>query len=141
MTITFYNTADPVNKINKTLTDPVTLNGKLVDSFNMTSPVIIVRGKITSNYCFIESLKRYFFVDSVKYDGDKAVIYLRCDVLESHKTDILNATVHVTENETGEPFISNRNGKYDVRPIEETLLFDGEFIKSNIIMVTLKGDK
>lgn len=141
MDINFYTITDEPNKLNKTLTGEKTVNGKLTSSFNIDSPVLVIRGHIQANYCYIAALKRYYFINSVDCEADKSYIALSCDVLMSFKEDIKKATVHVIENDTGEPFLSNRNSNFDVRPHKEVISFDGQFEKGSIIMVTLKGDK
>lgn len=141
MEILFYNISDEPNKLNKTLANENAVNGKFTGSFEIVSPTVVVRGNINANYCYIAALKRYYFINSITFNGDKSYISLSCDVLMSHKEDIEKTTVHVIENNTGEPFISNRNNNFDVRPHKEIISFDGQFEKSNIIMVTLKGDK
>lgn len=141
MDIIFYRTSDEPNKLNKTLTGENTVSGKFTGTFEVVSPVVVIRGRVNGNYCYIAALNRYYFVNSIACDGDKSFVSLSCDVLMSHKEDIEKATVHVIENDTGKPFISNRNNNFDVRPHKEIISFDGQFEKGSIIMVTLKGDK
>lgn len=98
MNITFYKTKSETNKINKTLSDALTITGSIKDNTNIVSPTIKVQynaNLLTSNYCYIPVFNRYYFVNSVEIDGDILVIALSCDVLMSFKNDILSSKVRV----------------------------------------------
>jgi len=98
MDITFYKTKSETNKINKTLSDALTITGSIKDNTNIVSPTIKVQynaNLLTSNYCYIPVFNRYYFVNSVEIDGDILVIALSCDVLMSFKNDILGSKVRV----------------------------------------------
>lgn len=52
------------------------------------------------NYCYIEDLKRYYFVDNINmYRNKYFILSLKEDILMSFQNDILNATVEVTESD------------------------------------------
>ena len=98
MDITFYKTKSETNKINKTLSDAITLTGSFKDNTNIVLPTITVHYNadlLTLNYCYIPVFNRYYFVDSIELDGEFLVIALSCDVLMSFKNDILSSKVRV----------------------------------------------
>lgn len=98
MNITFYKTKSETNRINKTLSDALTIAGNIKDNTNIVSPTIKVQynaNLLTYNYCYIPVFNRYYFVTSVEIDGDILVIALSCDVLMSFKNDILSSKVRV----------------------------------------------
>ena len=92
MNITFYKTKSETNKINKTLTDSISLTGSIKDNTNIVSPTITVQYNadlLTCNYCYIPVFNRYYFVNSIELDGDILVIVM------SFKNDILSSKVRV----------------------------------------------
>ena len=98
MNITFYKTKSETNKINKTLSDAITITGSIKDNINIVYPSITVQyntSLLTCNYCYIPVFNRYYFINSVEIDGDILVIALTCDVLMSFKNDILSSKVRV----------------------------------------------
>lgn len=98
MNITFYKTKSETNKINKTLSDSISLTGSIKDNTNIVNPTITVQYNadlLTINYCYIPIFNRYYFVNSIELDGDILVIVMACDVLMSFKNDILSSKVRV----------------------------------------------
>lgn len=98
MDITFYKTKSETNKINKTLSDAITLTGSFKDDTNIVNPIITVHYSadlLTRNYCYIPVFSRYYFVESIELKRDFFVIALSCDVLMSFKNDILSSKVRV----------------------------------------------
>ncbi len=143
MNISFYKYNGERNKINKELGDAVVMTGKITD-IDYLSPVIMVRGKVDGfTICFIESVNRYYFIDSVRYDGDKAILSLSCDSLLTFKEQILNATGDVYS--TDEPFKFDDDYKpvCDVRTGKEKLPFPNNELNENgsIVMITIKGNR
>lgn len=143
MKVSFYKYNGERNKINKVLGEPVTLTGK-ISEMDFITPVICVRGKVDGfTLCYVESIGRYYFIDSVRYDGDKAYLSLSCDELLTFKEQILNATGEVYA--TNEPF--KYDGDYkpvcDVRTQKEKIPFPLNELSEDgsIVMITIKGNR
>lgn len=143
MNISFYKYNGERNKINKELGDAVVMTGKITDIDYLT-PVITVRGKVDGfTVCFIESVTRYYFIDSVRYDGDKAYLSLSCDSLLTFKEQILNATGDVYSTDKPFKFDDDYKPVCDVRTEKEKISFPNKELNDNgsIVMITIKGNR
>lgn len=98
MNIVFYKNNSDINKLNKSLSPVLNVQGHLKEGCSIIHPVIklkynasIVNG---SNYAAIPAFGRYYFISgSPIIEGDTMTITLSVDVLMSFKNDILNADV------------------------------------------------
>lgn len=94
MTITFYQTKDPNNKLNKTLTQVGdALTGVLRDGCSILAPRILIEYAGTFpaniNYMYITEFGRYYFVgDPVAVRNNVWEIPANIDPLMSHAPDI-----------------------------------------------------
>ena len=95
MELNLYKCSDGDNVINKTLTDKFTVNITLKRDVNISAPQIILMNDNGAffnqyNYAEITDLGRFYFIDSVTSLNNKMEsLLLRCDVLETYKTDVL----------------------------------------------------
>ena len=92
MQIEFYKNSSEKEKIGKSLSSGLTLSGNLRDECSITSPSILVESTslVDYNYCYIPEFKRYYFIsDIVSVRNNLWRVSLKCDVLESFKSDIL----------------------------------------------------
>ena len=95
MQITFYSTDDGENVINKTLSQGVTIPINLKRETDILSPILTLTNRIgidykQFNYCYIDVLKRFYFIRTVTQLNNKLVhVELSCDVLETYKAKIL----------------------------------------------------
>lgn len=99
MQIILYQTKSETNKINKTLSAPLTLNVvRLLDDTSIMTPIIDVRNSIgnlsAKNYAYIQAFQRYYFINSYEILSNEIVrLHLTVDVLMSFKNDINNLSV------------------------------------------------
>lgn len=146
-TIHFYNYQGGMTVINKTLPTPTDIKCTLWKTFDVLHPSLLVRlqERPTFNYCKIDSLKRFYFVDSIKFVGNFTYeIFLSVDVLKTYETEIFAATATATESDKPNKHISTRTNVYDRTPNYEKIDFPqkGLFNKDgSIIMITIKGNK
>ena len=144
--VTLYNYNGNRNTVNKTLANGVEYVGAIRDDTNVLYPILTIRVHevINVNYCYIPTLGRYYFIDSINYlSSDKAVLKLRVDVLKSYENEILSATGTVTQSDNPDKFSSNRQSVYNRKPNFEKIDFPNKklFDKTGtIIMVTIKGE-
>lgn len=135
------------NKLNKIghLTPTGDYKGVLNGEFNVLTPVVRFRTNepVSFNYAFIPALgNRYYFVESIKQDGNLCTVQLKIDVLMTYRENILKSTGTLIGGENTDKYNSSRNEVYDVRPqikrfdFPNTGLFNED---GNIIMVTIKG--
>ena len=93
MQIKFYYNSSEKNKIGKSISRELTMNGNLRDECSVINPTILVEHSNLSsyNYVYIPEFKRYYFITEMTIVRNNLWrISLKVDVLESFKTDILN---------------------------------------------------
>lgn len=132
----FYSCNDYKNALQKTLTNAHTLNVKLLDSADVARLSLRLKKFPLGNYnyCYIEKLQRYYFIDGVTVYSDYVVLDLTEDVLMTYRELILNATGIVTESAAGGNGYDASN-KFEVLTYPLTNPFDG---KSDVL-VTVQG--
>lgn len=144
-TIHFFNYNGDMKVINKTLPSPTDIDCTLWKTFDVLRPSLLIRlqGRPTFNYCKIDSLKRFYFVDSIKFIGNFTYeIFLSVDVLKTYETEILQTNARVIETDNANPYISNRDNVYNRTPNFEKVEFPNKKLldeKGQIVMITLKG--
>lgn len=144
-TIHFYNYNGDSKVINKNLSSPTDIDCTLWKTFDVLHPVLLVRLQEppTFNYCKIDSLKRFYSVDSVKFIGNFTYeIFLSVDVLKTYETEILQTKARVIETDKANPYISNRESVFNRTPNFEKVEFPNKKLldeNGQIVMVTLKG--
>ena len=95
MTVIFYKYDGIKNKINKALADGLTVNDVIIQNdFDITAFELLIKNNGFSseyNYCYIQDLGRYYFIDSVeRMNGTMYKIRLSVDVLKSFSSQIEN---------------------------------------------------
>lgn len=103
----FYTVADNDNALEKTLSSALVKNVLFLNASSILNPTIRVRiGNITEflkrNYCFIETLQRYYFIDGITIErGGIATVELEIDVLMTYKDDIKQAVAEIVKSDSG----------------------------------------
>lgn len=144
MLIKMYDTKCDNNVINKVLENEREFDIKLKDKTDIIAPVIILRSEslILSNYAYIPEFNRYYFVSKIElFPNGIYNISLRCDVLESFKTEILNSTGFINQQTKNVNKYFNANYKSEVRK-EVDIYKSNVTIPTNVsetILVTIGG--
>ena len=102
ITIKFYNTPDENYVLNKTLNDEISKTGTIKDDSSILTPTITIlkdMSIIGKNYCYIETLKRYYFITDILITGTLMTLSLKVDVLQTYKDSILESTQVITRQE------------------------------------------
>ena len=91
MNVTFYNNLSNDNVVNKRLEEINTLSFTFKENSNIINPSLILKNYEGGNYCYIEELKRYYYVKDIDLLGN-GLFKINCeiDVLMSYKEDIIN---------------------------------------------------
>lgn len=94
MTIIFGSTPDPINKINKTFNQALTLTGYLRDASSVIDPEITIEADISTlsnqNYMYVPDFKRYYFITNITSVTTKLCnISAHVDVLKTYADKIL----------------------------------------------------
>lgn len=104
MLITLYNVADGDNVINKNLGVGYDVEINLRNDVDVMKPNITLRDindvdYENFNYAYIGVLGRYYFIDKLaRVNARDSWLYLSCDVLETHKTEILASKARLKRN-------------------------------------------
>ena len=143
MTVIFYKYNDIKNKINKTLSGGLTVNDVIMhNDFDITSFELLIKNSDFNseyNYCYIQDLGRYYFIDSVeKMNGTIYKIRVSVDVLKSFSTQIENINAIITKSENpDDDFVDcEKSENYTSEVINLTDNFNHS---GNLILVTSLG--
>lgn len=102
MQLTYYNNLSDRRYLNKELqlislqghSNPVTI--KILDPTNIIHPVFKMADAdlyMTANYCYVDALRRYYFIDSIECCNGFGLLHCTVDVLESFKDQLLKTGV------------------------------------------------
>lgn len=144
MNIELYKNSAPPNKVNKsgnlsnkTVIEAVRFIEK--NSLHILNPSVLiqltdeVRDASKYNYLYIPKFSRYYFIDSISTEGGLIRIDGRCDVLMSHKSDILKSKQYILRQE------KNNNSPYlddNMLPISSKHNYKGEVFGRKVADVT-----
>lgn len=97
MTVLFYKYGGLKNKIDKVLSNPLTVENVTIKSvYNLTNIELkLVNASLDDdyNYCYIQDLNRYYFVERITHSNGGLMLFnLRCDVLTTYANEIKGAT-------------------------------------------------
>ena len=137
------------NRVDKTdlLAATGDYTGVLNASFDILHPVVRFRvdTPVNFNYAQIPALgDRFYFVDTIKQDGNVCIVSFSVDVLHTYRNMIKKLSGTLTQGEDTDKFVSSRDIVYDTRTINKFLWFPNSDVLNGdgtITMVTLKGDK
>lgn len=139
MTIKLYTCLNENNKLNKELSNELSLDGTLRDSTSIINPVfnIEIENPTLYNYCYIESFNRYYFIsDITSVRNNLWQITCNVDVLMSAKDSISQLIVILANSEVIEndrylqrnTWVATVKTLTDIITFPNGLLDDGEFI-------------
>jgi len=144
MNIELYKNSAPPNKVNKsgnlsnkTVIEAVRFIEK--NSLDILNPSVLiqltdeVKDASKYNYLYIPKFLRYYFIDSISTEGGLIRIDGRCDVLMSHKSDILKSKQYILRQE------KNNNSPYlddNMLPISSKHNYKGEVFGRKVADVT-----
>lgn len=142
MKILLYNTSSANNVINKVLTNEKEYDIKLKDSTDINRPVVRLNSAdyIQYNYAYIERFNRYYFIERIDlYPNRIYEIFLRCDVLETFKDELLQCEGFIAQQENINPYY---NSGYKVEQRKEIDVYKSNTSltgESTTILVTIGG--
>lgn len=99
MKMTLYHTDDQANVVNKKLLKLREVNIILREMVDEKNPVLLVHDSTIAdaNYCYMESFKRYYFIDTIhRFNSHLLQVRLTSDLLMTYKNNILNHNVLIT---------------------------------------------
>lgn len=144
MTITLYNCTDSANRIDKTVTNGLTVTGVMKNALDIDNISVDIQTPVETfnyNYCYVQELKRYYFIQTpVVSPNGIMTLPLVCDVLMSFKSAIENIVGTIGRRTNPQKYNSAFSANFDTRPGVERYNFTNNFDEDgNIIMVTIRG--
>lgn len=132
MELLLCHTEDDENVIGKvfTVTEPIGI--RLKSDVDVVSPVIrlkmdYVENLYNSNYAEIKEFGRYYFIRSIiNINKNVWEVRLECDVMESHKDDILNSDVRISR--------GVESGDYQNTQLESQVIKDIDIYESDVTL-------
>jgi hypothetical protein len=140
MRIILYKTESERIKINKVLEGELELVGSLRDGSSITTPYILLQtNPVDYNYAYIPEFKRYYYINSMTVMRSKAfVIELKCDVLMTYKSEIMELEGVVSRLNTGSQYAS-RDIKTEVLEDTRRIDYDYTFTEDGSYILIGKG--
>lgn len=132
VTITFYNNSAEPERANKTafLANEFTVSGVFREDISILNPVILIESETlpTYNYCYINALKRFYFIDDINIVGNK-LFEIACTV------DPLMTYYNIYKYLPG--FIDSQENRYNDNVIDENRGFEQGY---DVVEYTLEND-
>ena len=143
MEIEFYKTESEHNRLEKVLTDKLSISGTFKTELNILKPILSLKNnaEITLyNYAYFPELKRYYFIEKIEITQTNIyTLYLSLDVLMTFKEEIKELKV-IVKNSTSNPYIKGFTNSYDVRTDLEKIEFENNFNESGTnILIAING--
>ena len=142
MEITLYTNESEKNKLEKTITNSILLEGNLRDESSIINPIILIRSNKEDipymyNYAYIPAFGRYYFITDI--ESVRTGIWrvsMHVDVLMSYKEQIKNLNVIINNSEetgannylSGDQWITNVKNTTNIVNFPNGLNDNGEFI-------------
>lgn len=146
MVIDFYKTQSESNRLEKVLTDKLTINGTFKSEIDIINPIISLRSDeqlLQYNYVHIPDLNRFYFIEKVEITQTAIyTINLSIDVLMSYKEQIKDLRVVIKQSNKN-PYFSGLTSSHDVRTEVQKLEFENNFneLGTNILIAINGKDR
>lgn len=104
VSITFYHNSADARVVDKSsqITSIKTVSANFIDEVSILNPTLVMRYDadiFTSNYLYISTLDRYYYITDITTSNNKLFIQCKCDVLMSNKNAIKNSTCIIDRQE------------------------------------------
>lgn len=143
MRIIFYTNNSDSNELNKNINLITELQCNVNrDNLDILSPILFLSyfdiKKLNINYCYIEELNRYYFIDSYTIEKNNLIkLQLETDVLMTFKNDILLSSGIVKETKNNQNNFSSQFELLDTKQ-QKILYFsngDNKFTDDKLYLV------
>lgn len=141
MNCNLYFNQSTENKLNKVLTDKGTRTILFINSVDFIQPIITVKTlPVGVNYCYLERLERYYFIESVKnLKNELFELSLKCDVLMTYKNDIEKSKAIIIEstneiNPNNTDYIAEKNINVN------EIVLENPFTENSDVLITIVGN-
>lgn len=134
MRIIFYTNNSDSNKLNKNINLVTELNCNVNrDNLDILSPILFLSyfdiKKLNINYCYIEELNRYYFINSYTIEKNNLIkLQLETDVLMTFKNDILLSSGIVKETKNNQ---NNFSSQFELLDTKQQKYYIFQTVKIN----------
>jgi len=142
MQIVLYTTKSANNVIGKTLESAVELDCNFKGIADYINPVLQLYSAsvITSNYCYLPNLNRYYFISNVQIlPNNYYILSLHVDVLESWKADILASNVKLKRQKESNKYYNN---EYESQVNKSVMIYNSNVTFTDVstnVLTTIGG--
>lgn len=132
MRIIFYTNNSDSNELNKNINLVTELQCNVNrDNLDILSPILFLSyfdiKELNINYCYIEELNRYYFIDSYTIEKNNLIkLQLETDVLMTFKNDILLSSGIVKETKNNQNNFSSQFELLDTKQQKILYFSDGD---------------
>ena len=140
-TLELYKVTNQQNELTKTLNNAVVVNGAFRSEIDSIDVVVEIESNTYEfNYVYIPSLNKYYFLQNIVHVNQNIIrMQLHCDVLMTHKTDILASYGLVTQGGSINPYYSsiNSESRQTIRRTNFPYKFNNN---GNFVLVTITNN-
>lgn len=127
------------NVIGKDLEEVGRVDVRLRADIDIINPQLKIKNNgLKFNYCYIEQLKRFYFVESVQVRGRLVELVLNVDVLETYKEEINNSELVIER-----PIKAGDYGDFSgvAKEEKDVAIFESDLVieKGESIILSTKG--
>ena len=142
VTLELYKVLNQTNEITKTLQNPIVINGVFRSEIDAIDVIVeIETNNYDFNYIYIPSLNKYYFLQNIVHVNAKIIrMQLHCDVLMTHKQDILASYGLVTQGGNINPYYSSieSESRQAIRRVTFPYTFNNT---GNYVLVTITNNE
>lgn len=143
MNVIFYHSNSDKRKVDKTLTNISTLSCDIIDDTSIINPRLKIKynsNLLTSNYIYIPSFNRYYFITNITTSKGYLWIDTSVDVLMSFKSEIRNTTAVIDRQEYQyNKYLNDANYTGYAYEILSAYKMGNIFTKSSVPYLTVLG--
>ena len=143
MNVIFYHSTSDKRKVDKSLTTITTLSCDVIDDTSILSPRLKVKynpNLLSSNYIYIPSFNRYYFITNITTSKGYLWIDATVDVLMSFKTEIKATKAIIKRQERHfNKYLNDEEYQSYAYEIISAYAFNTPFTKASVPYLTLLG--
>ena len=141
-TLELYKVLNQTNELTKTLNNAVVVNGSFRSEIDAIDVIVeIETNTYDFNYIYIPSLNKYYFLQNIVHVNAKIIrMQLHCDVLMTHKADILASYGLLTQGGNINPYYSSieSDSRQTIRRVTFPYTFNNN---GNYVLVTITNNE
>lgn len=116
MKLTYYNNTSDARYINKSIMqinqNPIHI--EILENTSVAKPTFKMKDNdlyMTANYCWVDTLRRYYYIDNITLSNGYAYLECTCDVLMTYKGELAKRS----------PYVRRSENKYNLYQIDDKM--------------------